>query len=364
MLLHNLQIKRILIHQIFKRDEEGNKIKPLQSHEYTLFNTEAMQTFISRVRTALGDDSKAVQMEIVNQESSALPSLVDTIVEQDNDTFVVSSYDIAMKLTDVQHSRSIPGGIIVVFDGTYGVGRKKFLGIIKAEIHSGYEKETHPITKEISLKFVEELLLTPGTRLYKTAGFFENDNFDASNHNLNEKWVVMVSDYQINKTDGKAAAYYFYYDFLGCGYPQTSAKTTRQFYEHTKKFIENLKISQYSKIDYFNALTTYLKMESSSTVSASEFAGRYFDIDTQDKFVNYIIESGLPSTAFTKDVDHIISKLKYRKVSFTSNINITAPPQVFKDLVTIESIQGDNDGQGKPTEWTKVIIKDRISKQE
>jgi len=364
MLLQNLSINRIIIHQIYQRDQDGNKIKPLQSHAYTIFSYDAMQTFRNRIINALGHDSKAVQMGIINQEPGYLPSLIDSLVDQDNESFATSSYDIAIKLTDAQQKRSIPGGIIVIFDGTQGPMGKKFLGIIKAEVHSGYEKEVNPDTNEISLKFVEELLLTPGTRLYKTAGFFEKDGYNEPISDLNDKWLVMVSDYQINKADGKIAAQYFYADFLGCGYPQTSARATKQFYESAKAFIANLNASQTEKIGLFNALTTYLKVEASPTVSASEFAERYFDIDNQDAFTNYIEESGLPITAFTKDIEHIESKLKFRKVSFKSNIKITAPSEVFKNLVTIEAMNGNPDESGTPEEWTKVIIKDRITEQE
>ena len=364
MLLQHLSIDRIIIHQIYQRDQDGTKAIPLQSHEYVIFAKEAMQTFKTRIISALGHDSKAVQMEIVNQEPDYLPYLVDRMIDQESVSFATSSYDIAKKLNDAQQIKSIPGGIIVVCYGKQGPQQKKFLGIIKAEVHSGYEKEINDETNEISLKFVEELLLTPGTRLYKTAGFFEKNNYDESSSDLNEKWTVMVSDYQINKANGKAAAQYFYSDFLGCGYPQTSARTTKKFYESTKLFITNLDVTQTEKSDLLNALTTYLKVESSSTISASEFAGRYFDIDTQDVFTNHIEESGLPSTAFTKDINHIESKLKFRKVNFNSNVKITAPSEVFKKLVSIETIEGDPDELGALPEWTKVIIKDRITEQE
>jgi len=364
MLLHHLSVERIIIHQVYRIDQDGLKTEPLQSHEYTRFAYDAMETFKTRVISALGHDSKAVQMEIVNQEANYLPSLVNTIVDQDDDSFAVSSYDFAMKLTHAQQSKAIPGGIIVVFDGKYGAKQRKFLGIIKAEVHSGYEKEVNPTTKKISLKFVEELLLTPGTRLYKTAGFFEKNEYDDSSSDLNDKWVVMVSDYQINRAEGKAAAKYFYLDFLGCGYPQTSARTTKKFYESTQEFITNLDLSQTKKVDLFNALTTYLKTESSATVSASEFAERYFDIDTQDSFANFIEESGLPLIAFTKDNEHIDHKLKFRNVRFNSNIRIVAPSETFRDLVTIKEIKGAVDESGTTAEWTNVIIKDRIIKQE
>lgn len=364
MQLLNLTIDRIIIHQIYEHDSNGNKVEPKQSHEYTRFDRDAMEAFKSRVREALGNDSKAVEMEIKDQGPTSLPFLVNEMIEQDDDTFAVSSYDIARKLTDAQHTRNIPGGIVVVFSGSQGHPAKKFLGVIKAEIHSAYEKEENE-HGEISLKFVEEVLLTPGTRLYKTAGFFEKATSVASGSDLNDKWAVMVSDYQISKTDGKAAARYFYSGFLGCGYPQTSARTTMQFYDSTKEFISGLDIPPADKSDLLNALTAYLKVGTSSVISSSEFAETYFnDIDVQDSFTSHMEECGLPSNAFTKDICHIESQLKFRKVNFGSNVKITAPSDIFNDLISIETIEGDADESGVPAEWTKVIIKDRITQQE
>lgn len=359
-----MTIDRIIIHQVYQRDQDGNKIEPLQSHEYTRFDNSAMEEFKSRIRDALGEGSKAVQMQVMDQGKGDLPKIVDNIISEDDASFAVSSYDIAKKLTDAQQRKSIPGGILVVFTGKQGHLQKRFLGVIKAEIHSGYEKQEDPETQEISLKFVQEVLLTPGTRLYKTAAFFEKDHSGDSSQDLNDKLAVMISDYQINQTDGKAAAQYFYSDFLGCGYPETSARTTKKFYEAASNFIDHLDVSSEKKSDLYNALTTYLKVDTSSTITPSEFASNYFDIDTQDSFNAYMEEVGLPSTSFTKDNAHIESKLKFRKVNFSKNVRITAPSDVFKNYVKIESIEGDPDESGSPQIWTKVIIKDRITQQE
>ena len=175
----------------------------------------------------------------------------------------------------------------------------------------------------------------------------------------------MVSDYQISKADGKAAAQYFYSDFLGCGYPDTSARTTKKFFETTSLFISEMNVPAEKKSNLLNALNTYLKVDTSSTISSSDFAEKYFDdIDVQDTFTSYMKESGLPDNAFTKDIEHIESKLQFRKVNFSGNVKITAPSETFKDLITIETIEGDIDESGSPAEWTKVIIKDRIVKQE
>ena len=337
---------------------------PTQSHEYTNFDSAAMEAFKARVIDAIGEGSKAVEMEIVDQEVTHLPKLVDNMIEKNDDDFASASYDIAQKLADAQRFKNIPGGIVVVFRGTQGPRSKKFLGIIKAETYSGYQKEVDAITNEISLKFVEEVLLTPSNRLYKTATFFQKPSGISDGSNLNVKWTVMISDSQISKADGKAAAQYFYQDFLGCGYPNTSARITKKFHEETSKFILEIEVSEEDKNDYLNALTSYLKMDTSSTISSTEFAHQYFDdVDLQDSFTSYMKSAGLPAAAFTKDIEHIKSKLQYRNIRFRGDVKITAPSQAFKDLIVVETIDGNPDETGTPAKWTKVTIKERIIEQ-
>lgn len=72
----NLQIKRIVIHQIHQREPDGKKVMPSRSSELIRFDEDAMNTFKSRVIAAIGLNSKAVLMSIFNQEPDSLPSLV------------------------------------------------------------------------------------------------------------------------------------------------------------------------------------------------------------------------------------------------------------------------------------------------
>lgn len=365
MNLINFEINRIIIHQVYQRNADGTTVSPEQSHEYTQFDASAMDEFKARVIDALGSGSSAVQMQIFNQAPHSLPSVVDKMVSQDAQNFAASSFDIATKLTAAQQRKNIPGGIVVVFSGTHSTPPRKILGIIKAEIHSAYQKKVNAKTKEISLEFVKEVLLTPGTRLYKTAAFYEKPLHENISTDLNDKWHVVVSDYQISKSDGKAAAEYFYADFLGFGYPETSARTTKKFYDATLDFISELDVTEEKKSDYLNALTTYLKVETSSVVSGTDFATRYFDTDTKDSYTSFLATKGLPSAAFTKDLEHISSKLKLRKINFSSNIKITGSSEAFKNLVTIETIPGEIDSiSGDPKKWTLLTIKDKITGQE
>jgi nucleoid-associated protein YejK len=357
----NLQIQGIVIHQIHQRDNDGNKVTPGKGTEFIKFDAEAMDTFKSRFINAIGSDSKAVLMSIVNQESKDLPPLIDIISDSTDDDYISLSYDIANKLADAQQRRNIPGGIVVVFRGKYGATPKKFVGIMKAEIHSAYEKKVNELTQELTLKYIEEALLTPATKLYKTAAFFEKITAPEGN-DLNSKWDVLVSDSQISQTEGKAAAHYFYSSFLGCGYPETSARTTKKFYEATCDFLNNMDILEEKRNDLYNALTSYLKHENSDIVNPSEFSNRYFNAETRDSYSEFLEDKEIPTTAFTKNVEHISGKLKTRKLSFSKNVKLIAPSQIFKEFIEIQLIS-ENDA-GEAVNWTKIIVKDKIVAQE
>lgn len=361
MSLLNLRIERIIIHQIHQRDGDGKKVKPTQSMDLIRFDDKAMGTFKTRFIDAVGTNSKAVEMSIVEQEKGKLPSIISSLESTTNDSdFINISFDIASKLADAQSHRSIPGGIVAVFDGLYGATPKKFVGIMKAEIHSAYEKTQNTLTQEIGLKYVEEALLTPATKLYKTAAFFHNGNSYEDN-DLNSCWDVMISDSQISQTEGKAAAKYFYSTFLGCGYPKTSARTTKQFYDVTCKFINDMDISEENRSDIHTALVVYLKQEQTEVINPTDFASRHFDVETCDSYSVFLIDNSLPSSSFTKDTQYILGRLKTRKLSFSQNIKLTAPAANFKDLIEIETI---SEYEGKVVDWTKIIIKDKVVSQE
>lgn len=335
---------------------------PIKSEQYTNFAPSAMTDFEARVITSLGEDSKAVEMQILDQSKDDLPHLVNTCIDDSNEDFIDSSYKIACKLAQAQFDkgRGISGGIVVVFTGKYGYPQTKLIGILKAEIHSGYEKLINPKTGQISLKHIEDLLLTPNSKLFKTVGFCEKSAYDPASDDLNEKWSVLIFDSQINQADGKVSAEYFYRKFAGCGYPETSARTTKQFYEATKDFIRKLEKTSEEKYELINALTTYLKVNKSSTVDPNDFAETYFDTKTRDDYKVHLSKNNIPTTAFTKDLEHIQTQLKLHKVTFSNNVKLEADPETFKNDVSVESIQGDLDEHGKPQQWTKIIVKSQL----
>lgn len=360
MNLINFEVERIIIHQIFAKSAEHGKIPPEQSTALMRFDRDVMTEFKKRVVDAVGSNSKAVQMDIFEHDVGELPFAVDSIINLDDKSFITASFNFAKRLTKAQNKTNIPGGILVIFQGTRGKNKQNLLGIIKAEMYTGYKKETNKITQEIMLEYVTDLLLTPDNRLYKTAVFFENDT-NVIAGNLNSKWDVLIADNQVSRSQGKVAAEYFYSDFLGCRPQETDALITKGFRRNTSKFIGMMAIDSAEKFDRFNTLTSYLKYDTSTTASVEEFAKRYFeDVKIRDDYKSHMKNAGIPNRNFVKDTQFIAKDLKMQRVRFRSKVNINIPTDADEGLVTFEEVNGENDSRGRPKIWTNVLIKDEM----
>lgn len=284
------------------------------------------------------------------------------LIDADDALFVQRSRAAADKLTDAQTRRDLPGGVLVVFSGTAGHPAKRIIGMIKAETHNGFTRQVGD-GGAISLQFLKDLLLTPQTKLYKIGVFWEQDADVAEP--LPAGWKAFVYDDQISASNKLTAAQYFYEGFLGCRFPETSARRTREFHDYTKEFIQSLDWPEEQKIDLHNALVTYLKVDQSATVQVSAFAQSYLpDAEMQDAYRQYMEGREFPEGAVAKDLAEVSTALRYRKVTFSGDVKIIAPADKFEDLVRMRMIDGEPDGHGQIPKWTEVIIRDRIRTQE
>lgn len=74
-----------------------------------------------------------------------------------------------------------------------------------------------------------------------------------------------------------------------------------------------------------------------------------------------------PANAVPKDTSEIQGYLRQRRLRFSRNIQLTAPPDAFQDLVEVREVEGEvvaDEPGGKPAIWTQITIRDRIRDQE
>lgn len=212
------------------------------------------------------------------------------------------------------------------------------------------------------LKFLKDLILTPQTKLYKIGAFVE---MDSAADPFVTGWKAMVYDDMMTPSNRYNAAQYFYEGFLGCGFPESSARLTKNFHDLTKAFIRKLDVPEERKLDLNSALITYLKVDQAPTVGVAAFAQAYLEEpELRDAYSQYMQEKEFPQNAVAKDLTDVAGELKQRKVMFANNIKLVAPADKFKEYIRMKSIDGEADEHGQIPKWTEIIVRDHIRDQE
>ncbi len=357
MIFENLNISRVIIHQIYKRLEDRQIVQPRYAGSLTVLGNEDSAALQDRFITALGSASRCMEMHITANAAGSALDLAKRLADSDNPAFISQSCDAADMLARAQTRINIPGGIVVVISGQVSYPAKRFIGIIKAEPHSGFAFSEDG---SLTLEFLRNLVLTPEARLYKIGAFVEIDGSAQEGG-----WKAFVYDDLMTAANRDNAAQYFYETFLGCNIPQDSARQTRKFFELTKEFVGKLDIPEHEKLDINTGLYTYLKVDQSPAVDTTTFASRYLKgADMRDAYATYMERNDFPNTAISKDLSDLKYQLRRRKVVFNSDLQFSGPAERFAELVTVEPIQGDVAADGTRPEWTRITVRDRIRNEQ
>lgn len=350
----NLSISRIILHAVHQKGIDNEFIEPTYSNSLTTLDPEGILKFQERIIGAMGNESHSIELNILHHDDeSAFKSAVD-ILAADDGQFITRSKAIALKLAKAQSSRRIPSGVVVVFTGTVGPTAKPIVGIIKAEIHGGFATEEN--AGILTLKYLNNLLLTPQQKLYKIGLFIEETPAqEAGAARLPEDFRAYVYDHNMTQIQTQGAAIYFYETFLGCSILDSNKKLTRDFYFNTKEFIDKLPIDDEKKVDMNISLYTYLKVSQENTISIRTYADNYLADDVKPQYERHMIGKKFPENNVVKDLTLLKNKLRRRGLTFSSKIRIVGPSDNFSDLVEI----GEYDG-----EKTTVKISGKIEEQE
>lgn len=362
MPFQNLTINRVIIHEVFQREDDRTIVPPNFSNAMVDLDHAALDALRDRVISAMGSASRSEEMSIIQVGVDSTVSVAKILIDADDALFIETSRIPASKLTSAQTRRDLPGGILVVFTGTAGYPAKRVLGLIKAETHNGFTRQTNA-DGALMLSFLTDLILTPQTKLYKIGVFIESD--PNTEEPMPTGWRAFIYDDLMTGTNRLKAAQYFYEGFLGCAFPETGARMTKTFHDLTKSFIKGLNVPDELKTDLHNALVTYLKVDRSPTVEVSTFAQTYFaEPELRDAYTQFMMAKEFPQNAVAKDLADVGSDLRYRKVIFNNDIKLTAPADKFEKLVRMRVIDGETDDHGNVPKWTEIIVRDRIRVQE
>lgn len=350
MLLENLVIRRACLHEIYRRADDRSIVNPTFASNLLKLDPRGRSVFESRVLAAFRSGAKCMQMSIGSHQVGSVSALGAELVNVDDEDFIQKSQQFANLLSSAQTSRQHPGGLVVVFDGTVGHPALKFFGIMKAETHEAFLKNNN-----LQATFVDSVFLSPKTKLYKIGIFVAHSNPPQA---LPDGWNATVYDSQLTAAERDGAALYFHESFLGLQFPENSAQQTKQFYHKTREFIEAASIEEEQKVDLYNGLYSYLKLDRSPTIQVGTFAGIYMTEELGDSYKEFMRKIRFPEAAVQKDISEINSRMRIRKLRFSNNITLSGPSEAIGELVEVDVI----DLEGEMAR-TQITIRGRLESQ-
>lgn len=351
MALPNLTIRRICLHEVQKRNEDKQPLPVTYAPGLLNLEGRAMAAFASRVHSAYRSDAQCMEMAIANHAQGSVAQLGTALVASNDVDFVQQSRAFADLLNQHQHSRSIPGGLVVVFDGTAGNPATPFFAVMKAEMHEGFLRGAN-----LTAEFVDSLFLSPKNKLYKI-GLFHAKSEPAGA--MPSEWTAILYDKQMTAANRDGAASYFHGSFLGLAIPENSAQKVKTFFDKTQEFIRESNITQEQKTDLYNGLFTYLKVDQSPNIQVGTFAERFMTEELGEGYRAHMRRARFPTEAIAKDISEISGRLRLRRFRFPSSIVLSGPPEAISDLVTVKAVEGEN-GEN----WTVITVRAPLEAQE
>lgn len=354
MQFQNVRVRRIAIHEVFQRGEDRLMVPPACSNELEELSQEALIAFQLRMTDALSGQSQSLQMRVVTHGADSFIATANDMVGADDARFLVGSKIIATKLAQAQLYRRIPGGMVVVFDGTTGAPAVPFVGVIKAETQAGFRRSR--AGERVITEFLNNIFLTPATKLYKIGVMLQTDPALG----VPEGWKAFIFDSNISQSHRESAASYFYEGFLGCAMPNDGPYETMRFFDLTKEFVRRADIEPERKRDLIDSLHVFVRDEQTPTFTAEQFSDRYLPDDLKDAFTNYLDVKKFTPNAVVRDTSAMGNRLRRRKLRFGTEIELSASPEALADKVKIETFEAEEADGVRPT-WTRIIIRERLT---
>lgn len=352
MLFENLKVNRIVVHEVFRRNDDKSIRAPVFSSALEVLSPEAMGAFRLRMTDALSGQSQSLQMRIARHGAGSFLETAESLVDSDDLTFVAGSQAITSKLADAQMARRIPGGMLIVFDGSVGSPAVPFVGVIKAETQAGFRRSQAGSTAVV--EFLQNIFLTPATRLYKIGMMLFDDTSKAKADGRR----AFVFDSNISVSNREAAAAYFYEGFLGCALPSDGPYETAKFFDLAKEFVKKSDLPPEKKRDVVDSLYVFVRDEQDPTFTAGQFSSRFLPPDMQDPFAEFLTGRKFTPNAVVRDTSQMGNRLRRRRLKFGGDIELSASPEALRNKVKIDAIPADGDSQGT---WTRVIIREALT---
>jgi len=217
-----------------------------------------------------------------------------------------------------QHTGATSRGLLCVIDVVSG--NSHGLALLKLEREEGAELKLREENgkRTFDMSVLDNLILTEGTRLFKTALFIRTGPGDAEFKAAacDSQWTVVTS--------GDVARFWLRY--LGCRFTEEPRVSTEKWFEATVYFANELVPDPISKNDLYEHLYSELK-SNRKTVSPRKFIEECVPEKYQTMYEGFLKDKGVSLHAFQKDTADIQTRLRRRSFHTAKGVTVTVPEE-------------------------------------
>jgi 37-kD nucleoid-associated bacterial protein len=315
--LATLHVKRVIFHDIPRRIKAQEQAPTLSEVECTINPSKValLKDKLVRVLTS----SAAYDLEISPDAQSSVPQLVETATGHGLTAagFVSASQAMATALLEHQPGSASPG-LLAVVSCTVGGGAGVALLKLEREEGAQLKLSDHGGKKTFEMDILGDLVLTDGTKLFKSALFAR-----AAGHE--HEYGIIACDGQRSYTWTDELAQ-FWSRFLGCKLREAPRITTKKFFDATIQYINEAITEPEAKNDLYDSIISEMKSQK-KTFTPKTFIEDYVPEEHRDAFREYLLAEHVTLKQFPVDTTEIKSHLKRRSLQTATGVRITVPPE-------------------------------------
>ena len=247
------------------------------------------------------------------------------------------SQSLARTLFEYQ-TGAMSSGLLTVLDCALD-GRASFV-ILKLEREEGAQLEqgTRDGRRTYEMSVLENLVLTDGTRLFKSALFWR-----ISKELSDIEGVACDDQRSFGSTDELAK---FWMQFIGCRVKEDPRVATKRFFEVAVNYVNDVVTDPVEKNTIYEHVVSELKSQKKH-LSPKRFIEEYLPPEHQQPFTDFLIEHRVVLRQFDLDTSAIERRLRRRSFHTTKGATVTVPV----DDPTIVEVQAE-----------RIVVNDAVVK--
>jgi len=330
-------IRHVIFHDVPEKVDGGGN-EPLLSDIETTVDA-SQRDHLSTKLTRVLNSTKAFGVQFTPNTASPVPAQVRQLTtgNHNRQRFIEGSRGLANYLFE-QHTKATSPGLLCVISAVASGSPAIILMKLERERGAQLALSGRAGQQTFAMSVLNDLVLTDGTRLFKTAMFVRSGNGD--------------DDFRGSACEGQSSVFSsdaiakFWMRFLGCSFLIVPRVATERFFKSTLDFISDVITEPTIKAEIYEHLQSQMKSNARTFVPQT-FIQDYVPEGYQQLYRDHLESERIPLAQFRKDVCDIEKSLE-RKLFKTRRGGMISVPTDAEDIIEIRE--------------EDILVKDQVAK--